>query len=362
MKKIVMKGIFIILSDIYRIFVHIKEIICDKGDHDFDIAYITNFQNDVECGFLGITSLWKHKAFAPALKLRMHGIRGRYIAINSVAHDMIKNPATGAFSEQMHIARKQVVEAIIYAWKHHAKIILFAASTKRLFSENEIRIFAQRYNMTFTIGDNGTIIALLGDVQCAIECYSITPNDNIVVIGPNGFLGSEVVRYLEKRGFDNVVCISQKDKHPFENVSDVRLVIACSHHPSVRLTADILQKISSTNGVHVVDVCKPSNFSLREFKKSRVDVTRQDAGNMENSNLTYDGSWIACIALKQLHLSDKRLFGCFSEATALATMPSVMLKHFDFLSVNKTSMDIVQLCFERTNFRISQICNFGVKV
>lgn len=360
--KIVTKIVFMILSDMYRAFVYIKEIMFDNS-HSFDVAYITNFQNDIERGFLGLSSLWKYKPFELALKLRMNNITGRFIAINNIADNMVKDLTTGQISDAMKTAKKQVRQAITYSVNRGAKVILFGASTKRLFSREEISILLQQYpNIIFTIGDNGTAWSLWQDILSALKEFKICKHDKIAVIGPNGFLGSVAKKKLMYAKYKNIIQISQKDETPFDNLDDVKLVIACSHHKKVRLTASIIHKIAHANGIHIIDVCKPHNFSYCEYLKCKdfdMNVTRQDSGNTLNDTISYDGILIAGIALKQLELSPKRMFGCFSEATALAAFSHHELLQYDFFNVSDAKINFINDAFKRSGFYVSSKFNFG---
>ncbi len=362
--KILLKSMFMVVSDLYRLFVGAKEYI--GGSPAWDSVFITNFQNDVERGFIGCGLLWGRK-FAPALKFQMAGRIGSYIGINSVAKDMVKDRTTGRMPPKMVQAKEQVYQAIEYAVeKKGARIILFGASTKRLF-QTEIDQLRERYpKVIFTIGDNGTVWALMQDVDNALNMFAVRKDDAVAVIGPNGFLGSHVKKELENRGFSHVIPVSQKSPEILHRLKDVKLVVACSHHRDVRLTASVAEKIAHQDGMHVIDVCKPANFSRQEFEtcqKPGVLITRQDAGNTFNANLTYEGSIVSRLSLQQLALSTQRLFGCFSEATALAAVadqPDVLKT--DFFKVQQRSIQFVGEVFQKTGFKASPMVNFGKEI
>lgn len=364
-EKFFTKILNIIASDIYRGWVFIKEFF-NKNDQ-IDVAYITNFQNNIERGFMGSYPLLRNKLFVRSLKLKMkNGKIGRIITINSLASDLVKDFKTRKFNNKSHIARAQVRSAIDDVARKGASVILFGASTKRLFSDGELAELNEQYaEITFTIGDNGTIIKLWKDVKFAIKNNKISKNDKILVIGPNGFLGSSVRKKLINKGYSNLELVSQTDEIPFDNIKDVKLIVACSHHPKVKLKKEILKKIMHKNGIFVVDVCRPYNFSRKEFYKclnENISVQRIDAGNSYNKGLKYDGSIIANIALKQIGLSQKRLFGCFSEASALTEFSRKDLNKCDFLSVNDKAIDFVDKAFIKTGFERSRSCNFGKPV
>ncbi|MDH4330087.1 MAG: hypothetical protein OEV93_00870 [Candidatus Moranbacteria bacterium] len=373
MKRIMdfaMKLVFMVASDLYRGLVGIKKLI--EGDFSLDIAYITNFQNDVERGFLGITSLFWRKPFAYALRLHLDGFKGRFVGINAISKELMspKNrddvTAMRAYEEKKTRIKGYILLAIKDVIRRGAKVVLFGASTKRLFSEEEIVSLKKHYpQVIFTIGDNGTAIELWRDVAEVIKRKGISPTNRVMIIGPNGFLGSVVRCALKKAGFDNLIFVSQKEEKPFDGINDVKLVVACNHHESVRLTAGILKDITHPDGICVVDVCRPSNFSRREYRtavKMGLVVERQDAGNTFNTNLKYDVASISNIALNQLTLSPQRLFGCFSEATAIAAVfrdnPEI-LRSRNFMSVNTEAIRLVEQAFREMGFHPSPEVNFG---
>lgn len=361
-KNFFVKILNIITSDVYRSWIFLEEFL-SKNDK-IDVAYITNFQNDVERGFMGSFPLLRNKLFTYSLKLRMKGgYVGRIITINSLASDLVKDFNTRKFNNKGHIARAQVREAIEMLYKKGVKVVLFGASTKRLFSDEELaEINSQYTEITFTIGDNGTTLELLRDVEFAIKSENISKNDKIIIIGPNGFLGNSVKNKLISQGYSSLSLVSQSDKNPFSNINDAKLVVACSHHPRVRLTSNIIKNITHNKGIFVVDVCRPYNFTRKEFYKCLNDgilVKRMDAGNSYNKNLKYEGSIIANIALRQVGLSQNRLFGCFSEASALANFSYKDLVNYDFLSVNNKTIDFVNKAFNKAGFEICYPRNFG---
>ena len=191
-KYFFIKIVNIIASDLYRFWISIKEFF--SRSNKIDVAFITNFQNNTERGFMGSYPLLRNKPFVHSLKLRMKNDRiGRIITINSLSKDLVKDIKTRQFNNFGHIARFQVREAIDDVAKRGVRVILFGASTKRLFDDEELAELDKKYTeVTFTIGDNGTVIKLWDDVKNAIKDEKISKNDKILVIGPNGFLGSAI--------------------------------------------------------------------------------------------------------------------------------------------------------------------------
>jgi hypothetical protein len=365
LRKIIIQISNILASDIYRAWVFVKEIFSDRKNA-IDVVFITNFQNNIERGFMGSLPLLRNKPFVYSLKFKMKNDKiGRIITINSLSENLIKNIKTRKFNNFGHLARFQVREAIDDAVQRGARVVLFGASTKRLFDTNELAELDKKYKqVVFTIGDNGTVIQLWNDVKKVMKVEHISKKDKILIIGPNGFLGNAIKIKLQNRGYSNLDLVSQTDKVPFEKSEKIKLIIACSHHKKVRLTKKIIQQIAEKNGIFVVDVSRPYNFSKKEFNKclrKNIKVKRIDAGNSYNKNLCYDGGVIANIALNQIGLSQKRLFGCFSEASSLVDYPYDELVKYDFLSVNNQAINFINKSFKKTDFETSHFYNFGKK-
>ncbi len=353
-----LKKIYVLVSEFYRGWISVKEFFSGKRA---EVYFLTNLQRESEKAFLGKDFIAHNKYFSYSLKVRLGKISGQILAINSIAKDLVK----GHNPRAREIAKRQVSTAIHDAVGRGAKVILFGASTKRLLSVNELDEMQKCYpQVTLTIGDCGTVLMLLKDVRRAIREQRISRSDKILLTGPNGFLGAIVKKFLLSEGFSNVVCVSsQTGTNPFDEIGgEFKLFIACSHHYRSRpITAD-LRKIAHSEGLYVVDVCRPHAILKKVYfstQKSGIKIVRQDAGNTYNSDLRWEFPLIAKVALGQLDLSLSRLFGCFSEALALGNFSREELSQFDFLSVNKNAGAFVENAFEKTGFEVSPICNYG---
>ncbi len=345
-------------SDFYRFMAavldrrsHIRVL---RGRPGFDVACITNFENELQRYFMGLFGI--RKKWVNGLRFSLGNTLVRYIIVNSTFRNLTR-PAG------RETGKNQVRAAIADAVGKGAKVILFAAYIKRLFREDELKeLSAIHPGVTFTIGDNGTAWALLVDVFRAIEFNNLTRSSRIMILGPNGFLGSALVTVLKNSGFNNLVPVSSRSNRTnlFDNIRDVELVAACSHHSNLRLTADIVQSISHRKGIYIVDVCRPVNFRRKEFVKcNKEKVGRQDAGVVFNKGLKYVFLPGALFVLKKLRLSPKRLYGCFSEATALGALDSGTLQQYDFMNTNKKALKFVETIFTEQGFRISPVSNYG---
>jgi hypothetical protein len=355
-KETAMQIVMMILSDLYRLIAalfdwrgHLRAI---RGLPAYDVACIANFETPWQMPFMGLGS----RRVSNGLRFSLHGKLGRYLLIRSSAKDLEK-PAGRL------VAKLQAMDAIEKAAGDGARIILFAAGTKRLFTSEELESIRSRHpELVFTIGDHGTAWALMQDVLCSIERNRVAKQARIMVIGPNGFLGSQVKDALNRAGYHNLALVSHRTDNPFDKERDVELIVACSHHRRVRLTAETLDRIAHPRGVHVVDVCKPTNLSRRQHKSCPETVTRQDAGNTYNPHLKYVFSPGARFVLATLKLSLHRLYGCFSEAIAIASSPVTLLKKHDFVSINEPAMAYIKKIFPELGFEASPICSFGTPV
>ena len=351
--RLVLGCLFMMLSDLYRMVAVVLDWRCQlrvlSGGGKYDVAFITNFENDLQKGFMGISRM---KSVAYGLRFSLGGSLCRYLLINSSAHDLAR-------PRSQQLGKHHVRLAIKIAIRDGARVILFAAGTKRLFSESEFAEIRKDYpHIIFTIGDNGTALALLSEVVHAIKLRGLKIDSKITILGPNGFLGEATAKFLQTLGYNNLQLLSSSKENPFAGVHEVELIVACSHYARLKLTSDILDSISCEKGAYVVDVCRPSNLSRKEFLKC-TNVARQDSGMVHNAGLRYVFPLGAQFVLHQLGISTRRLYGCFGEAVALSALPQEDLSGFDFLSVNSKTMRLLERAFTLTGFVVSPVHNYG---
>jgi len=249
---------------------------------------------------------------------------GRTRALDIVTEDL-------ASSDGRRKAKEFFISATQWAEKNGAKVILLAAGTKRLFGEDGARLKKMFPNLTFTIGDNGTMFLLREETFRALEEAKLNPAFcRIGVLGPYGFLGEMIVDALVKKGYVNVIGVGPNssglrkvhDKHGievcqgFSGMKQVDAVIACTHSETVRLDAETIDLIRHPEKkLLVIDVAEPSNLKHSEFLKCKDVVIRQDAGNAHNLKLKYV---LGAISYRMFRLSRGVAFGCFAEAMSLA--------------------------------------------
>lgn len=347
---------FRLFSDFYRLTTflidwrgHLRYIKCEPK---YDVACITNFEERSQRRFRGFFSFRKSVIYG--LRFSLQYTTGRYLLLNCTSDDLMH-------PDKRDACKSQAKKAIKLAVSDGASCILFAAGTKRLFSEAEVAELQKLYpQIIFTIGDNGTAMALLSDVFNTIKREEISLDSPIVVLGPNGFLGSVIVKALKNAGFCEIHEISMRDPSKLVDLRNIRLVIACTHFRALRLTERILDQIREVDGVNVIDVCKPANLSKKEFLKCKHFCKRQDSGMLRQKKLKYAFATAAYFILKRIHLKRNILYGCFSEALAIARNKNICVG-VDFMSVNPEALNLVTDLLYKENFEVSEPMNFGKK-
>lgn len=352
--KFILGGLFMSLSDLYRVIATVLDWRCHlralSGKGKYDVAFINNLENNQQKQFLGI--FHRKKEVAYCLRFSLGGSLCRSLLINCSAHEL-------EMPKSRQLAKHYTQAAIATAVHDGARIILLAAGTKRLFSENELAEIKRDYpSIIFTIGDNGTALALRADVLHAIRMRELKTDSRIAILGPNGFLGEVTAKFLRALGYSNLLLLSSNMDNPFDDIHGVELVVACSHHARLKLTVNILDRISCERGAYVIDVCRPGNLSRKEFLKCR-NIARQDSGMVHNANIRFVFPLGAMFVLRRLGISTRIMYGCFGEAVALSVLPQESLKGFDFLSVNTDAMQFMEQAFTLAGFAISPVHNFG---
>ena len=296
-------------------------------------------------------------------------------------------------------ARKQFLQALKFAVEDlGAKIVLLAASTKRLFGkEIELKVnwsgmldnsgftLHELYpDILFTNGDNGTAVILNFEIDKILEKAEIITNNNIIVINGLGLLGLDSLQYLIDKnipdeqivvvsnhsnnlkdiiGIKNIQIFTNIDKINIKNSNKIRAIINCTHNPTSIITATNLAVIQNGQIIHVIDVAVPYGFSETELKKCS-NIIRQDGGNAYfESGLEFYYNPELC------GLTEKVLYGCFAEAVALSAYVEDIdyrfncVKGFDFFNVNIKTKEFVKALFKKYNISIAPVAyNFNKKI
>lgn len=286
-----------------------------------------------------------------------HDVSCRVRVINSTSLEI-----TNSLSGRKR-AQAQFISALVWASKKGAKVVLFAATTKRLFSDEGMeKIKADFPDITFTIGDSGTSFVLQNDALRAFKLCNIVEKSRVAILGPSGFLGEIMAKYLKKLGYSVVGFGSDKARlekvgreigietcNNFSDLGTVNSVIACTHSEQATLDPDIIDKIRNADEkLVIIDVAEPKNLSEEEYFSCKDKVILFHAGDPYSRNLKYVGGFLS---YRMLRLSKGVVFGCFAEALVIGycikhNQMVDDIKSTNWLKVSDESMCLVARLFE----------------
>lgn len=360
-ERFVMGVLFTVLSCLWRFCIvffdwrsHIRYFL---NKDIMDAAFLTNMRDKKDRQtFLGKYRPAKGYFIGP--RYWIAGTSGRTIALDCVAEDF----ATEAGRKRI---RNLFVSAVEDIAKKDVKVVLLAASTKRLFEGDEIDFLKKRFpQITFTIGDNGTNLMLGKDTMKALSRAKLNRNNRIAVLGAYGFLGKMITNLLVDQGYQVIGVgrrqeeLSQMKKkygievaQKFEDVGKVDAVVACTHSNNYCLNSqsiDILRRKGKK--LLVIDVAEPSNLKYKEYKKNEACVVRQDAGNTFSPKLRYV---LGPVSYKMFRLSRGVTFGCFAETLSLsyALKKGIKIDEKKWFEVNQENMAFIEKLFKELGFR-----------
>ena len=159
-----------------------------------DVVFISNFRDDAERQKYLIHSQIGSE-FIDGFRINMGEVYGRLKIINTDTYELLT-------TKGRRKAKKQFLSATKWAVDNGAKVVLLAASTKRLFGREAKELKEKFPNVVFTIGDNGTAHLLICDTLNAIETKGISKEQGkIVVLGAYGILGEAMVEALTFKGY-----------------------------------------------------------------------------------------------------------------------------------------------------------------
>jgi len=333
------------------------------GQAVIDVCFVTNIRDETDKRrFLG---KWKPSSgHFNGPMYYLNGVGGRTRAIYTLSEDLLSISGT-------HKAKENFIKATRWAQERGAKVILLAASTKRLFGESAHEIKTLFPDLLFTIGDNGTALLLLKETLNAINKAGLEKNCKIAIVGAYGFLGESIIKSLKRAGFNNLVGlgrrpgelkrVSRENNIPvfreFEDMVNsfgkVDVAITCTYKDTLGLISESIKMIKVPNKkLLIIDVSEPSNMSESEYDYCKNIIVRQDAGNAHSEKLKYV---LGAITYKMFRLSRGVAFGCFAEALVLASAikdGDVNIKELDWCRVEKENMDIVQNLFDKYDFEV----------
>lgn len=340
------------------------------GRPAIDVAIITNVRDDAE----------RH-LFWGALRPRCGHGNGARIYLNGVAGRIRGLDVTAAelMTRQGRLrARALFMDAVRWSQARGARVVLLAASTKRLFGRDGAALKAAFPDMLFTIGDNGTALLLCHDVQRALDGAGLRPGARVLVVGPYGILGTEVTRYLlasgyRVSGFGVTRALLEEFGQRFPNVAlhdDVRLagkvdaVVACTHSVGAKLDEAAVEALrQGDRKLLVVDVAEPANLDAQTYAACRQEVVRQDAGNAYSPLLNFVLGGLSSGMLKLAH---RTVFGCFAEALTLhhaiyREQQYLRLKE-DWFDINDAHMAVLGEAFRSVGVTVAKPHCFGATV
>lgn len=362
------------LADLWRLMV----ALCDvralarflTGRPPVDVVFITNLRDEAERQrFFGRRVPRLGHANGP--RLYLNGVAGRVRGIFVTAEEMLTR-------DGRRLAKAQFIAATEWAERHGARVILLAASTKRLFGRDGAELKARFPHLLFTIGDNGTANMLLADVFRALQTHAIAPGrGRVLVIGPYGILGSAILQPLRDAGYEvvgyggNASALAEvQAKHGIAvhtriaDIGQVDAVVACTHSQSAKLQAEDVASLSRPGQrLVVVDVAEPANLDIEQYARCRTRVIRQDAGNAYSAQLHYV---LGGLSWRLLMLSRGVVFGCFGEALALHynihTLGVSWLAGRDWFQVTTANRQCIDSAFEHIGLGLPAPRCFGQPV
>ncbi|MDZ7868332.1 MAG: hypothetical protein U5L02_03880 [Rheinheimera sp.] len=338
------------------------------GQPKLDVVFICNVRDEAERVLFykpGATSRCQENG----PRLYINGVAGQIRGINFTAAEMYSR-------EGRKVAKLAFIDAVRWAEAQGAKVILLAASTKRLFGRDGLELKQLFPQLIFTIGDNGTAQLLCADVDRAIASSGLA-RPRILVIGPYGILGSAVCQHLQQQGAHllgfggNETYLREFAEntgiavvHDLRDTGPVDLVVACTHSDNARLSAEHIALLRKANQkLVVVDVAEPANLDRQVYRTVQNDVIRQDAGNAWSADLTYV---LGSLTAKQLMLAQGTVFGCFAEALALYHTvyreynPTPLSR--DWFDVNAFNQTLIAEAFHSLRIGLPQPHCFGKPV
>ena len=291
------------------------------GKPVFDVVFVSNYRDEQDVKAFG----HKGKTLPDVMswiRICLGDSRGLLRMIGSLTGDLVHR-------DGIKKGRDQFIAAIDGPIKGGARLVLFGATTKRLFGKGCERLKEIYPDVVFSNGDNNTEITLQDETMRIMGLTGmIDANPHILIIGPSGFLGSGMIPFLRDKGFD-VKCIGTDAERAakaaeeylvpvytsFDEVGPVDLVVACNPAEPVRLTPERMDKIRNPERMLVVvDVCEPYNLSKAACSAYHNKVLRFDA-NSYSPDLHYV---LGNISGGILRLGKDILWGCFMEALILS--------------------------------------------
>ena len=338
-----------------------------RGIPKIDVVCISNLRDDVDKLRYRGNRHYPEGHFAGA-KCWLNGIAAQTRGIDTTTDELLT-------AQGRKKAKEQFISATQWAWEHGAKVVLLAAATKRLFGRDGNELKHMFPNMLFTIGDNGTVVLLLNEIQRTIERL-LKKDSRIAVLGPYGYLGEHVTKYLSDKGYrviavgPNVAGLRRiqatygtETYKSLHEIEEIDAIVACTHSKTVRLDAHLANYVRRKGKkLLVLDVAEPPNLTKAEYNNCKDIVVRQDVGNAYSPSLKYV---LGALSYKMFRLSRGVTFGCFAEAMSLAAglkKGEEKIKGINWFEVTDSNQQLVNRLFRNCTFRVPSPRCFGMPV
>lgn len=348
MKKIKDVVLFCIYFLFARIVRYLLAVLDKKGP--LDVAMISNYRDAVDVKKFGF---WGAKSLPDVLSWARYVWEGQYKArlfmVGSLTGDIGGDDAT---PESIEKASEQFRKAVKIAVDLGARVILYAAATKRLPLWKELKL---KYpDVIFTIGDNFTGLLLGEGILDAFNRTGLNlKNSRVLIIAPYGLLGSVALHYAVNSGAQvigmgnpkRVTLLKGLQKKfgieictTFEEVGKVDMVVACNSASRSQLTPERVELLREAGKrLIVIDPNEPANMPPEFFNGSKGRVIRLDSGNGYSPRLIHV---LEPVTPWLLRLAKGITWGCFCETFIIGTSPE--LRAMDWLKVNKGNMAIMR--------------------
>lgn len=339
------------------------------GRATVDVVIITNIRDEQE-RHLFWGNLRPKEGHSDGARIYLNGVAGRIRGIYVTAEELLSKSGR-------QLAKQQFINAVKWADQRGAKVVLLAASTKRLFGRDGAELKAMFPHILFTIGDNGTALLLCQDIAQALRKAKLNSASRILVIGPYGILGTEVTKFLLQQGFEvvgfgtNPTLLNEfSSNFPIALHSDIRhvgkvdAVIACTHSQQSKLTVDAIETLRHADKkLLVIDVAEPANLDAATYARCEHVVVRQDAGNAWSPELHFV---MGRISSDMLNLAPNSVFGCFAESMtlyhAIYREHQYSLLNHNWFYVNRLNIAVLSYNFDALQVRSAPAYCFGQKL
>lgn len=339
------------------------------GRATVDVVIITNIRDEQERHLFWGNLRPKH-GHSDGARIYLKGVAGRIRGIYVTAEELLSKSGR-------QLAKQQFVNAVKWADQRGAKVVLLAASTKRLFGRDGAELKAMFPHILFTIGDNGTALLLCQDIARALHRAKLRSNSRILVIGPYGILGTEVTKFLLQQDYEvigfgtNPTLLNEfSSNFPIALHNDIRhvgkvdAVIACTHSQQAKLTVEAIEFLRHADKkLLVIDVAEPANLDAITYARCEHVVVRQDAGNAWSPELHFV---MGRISSDMLNLAPNSVFGCFAESMtlyhAIYREHQYTLLNHNWFYVNRLNIAVLSYNFDALQVHSAPAYCFGQKL